>query len=168
MVQLFLASEPTQAIHATSIPLEDRETNNLPLRRGSTTATAEATAEARGELAGGTTLLGLLLAAAVATLTGSAGTALTVLTAEHAAGRSVGALLLDVGSRDNLSGEVEPLAEVIKTLEKQKKSDTSHFEWRGLIVRTYLGGEGVVVVLPRELGLDVAAGVQGLQGLDHL
>ena len=32
----------------------------------------------------------------------------------------------------------------------------------------YLGCEGVVVVLPRELGLDVAAGVQRLQGLDHL
>lgn len=32
---------------------------------------------------------------------------------------------------------------------------------------TYLGGEGVVVVLPRELGLDVAAGVEGLAGLDH-
>jgi hypothetical protein len=37
----------------------------------------------------------------------------------------VGALLLDVGGGNNLSGEVEPLAEVVKTL----------------------GGEGVVVVL---------------------
>lgn len=33
---------------------------------------------------------------------------------------------------------------------------------------TYLRGEGVVVVLPRELGLDVAAGVEGLAGLDHV
>lgn len=32
----------------------------------------------------------------------------------------------------------------------------------------YLGGEGVVVVLPRELGLDKAAGVQGLEGLDDI
>jgi hypothetical protein len=48
----------------------------------------------------------------------------------------VGSLLLDVGSWDNLSGKVEPLAEVIETL------------W----------GEGVVVVLPGELGLDITAG----------
>jgi hypothetical protein len=34
--------------------------------------------------------------------------------------------------------------------------------------RSYLGGEGVVVVLPRELGLDEAAGVQGLEGLDDI
>ena len=53
-------------------------------------------------------------------------------------------LLLDVGGRDNLGGEVEPLPEVVETL----------------------GGEGVVVVLPRELGLDVAARGQGLAGLD--
>ena len=86
------------------------------LRRGSATATAEATAEAGGELAGGTALLAALLAAAVATLTGSTGTALTLLTAHHAAGGSVGTLLLDVGGRDNLSGEVEPLTEVVKTL----------------------------------------------------
>lgn len=58
----------------------------------------------------------------------------------------MGTLLLDVGGGDNLSGEVEPLAEVVKTL----------------------GGEGVVVVLPRELGLDEAAGVQRLQSLNDL
>lgn len=56
------------------------------------------------------------------------------------------ALLLDVGGGDNLGGEVEPLAEVVKTL----------------------GGEDVVVVLPRELGLDEAAGVQRLASLDDL
>lgn len=50
------------------------------------------------------------------------------------------ALLLDVRLGHNLSGEVEPLAEVVETL----------------------GGEGVVVVLPREAGLDVAAGVKRL------
>ena len=53
-------------------------------------------------------------------------------------------LLLDVGGRNNLSREVEPLPEVVETL----------------------GGEGVVVVLPRELGLDVAARGQALEGLD--
>lgn len=58
----------------------------------------------------------------------------------------MGTLLLDVGGGDNLGGEVEPLAEIVKTL----------------------GGEGVVVVLPRELGLDVAAGVQRLASLDDL
>lgn len=117
-----------------------------PLLGGTSATATEAAAEGRGELAGGTTLLALLLAAAVATLAGSAGTTLTVLTAEHAAGRSVGALLLDVGGGDNLGGEVQPLAEVVQTL----------------------GGEGVVVVLPRELGLDVAAGVQRLASLDDL
>jgi len=58
----------------------------------------------------------------------------------------VGALLLDVGLRDDLGGEVEPLAEVVETLR----------------------GEGVVVPLPRELGLEVAAGGEGLAGLDDL
>ena len=45
-----------------------------------------------------------------------------------------------MGLRNDLSGQVEPLAEVVETL----------------------GGEGVVVVLPREAGLDVAAGGQRL------
>jgi hypothetical protein len=58
----------------------------------------------------------------------------------------VRALLLDVGLRNDLGGEVEPLAEVVKTL----------------------GGEGVVVPLPGELGLEVAAGSQGLASLDDL
>lgn len=53
-------------------------------------------------------------------------------------------LLLDVGGGDNLGGEVKPLPEVVETLR----------------------GEGVVVVLPRELGLDVAARGQGLASLD--
>lgn len=58
----------------------------------------------------------------------------------------MGALLLDVGSGDNLSRDVQPLAEVVEAL----------------------GGEGVVVVLPGELGLEVAAGSQGLASLDDL
>jgi hypothetical protein len=101
--------------------LDDRETNNLPLRRGGTTATAEATAEAGGELAGGTTLLGLLLTATVATLTGSTGTTLALLTTQHAARGSVRTLLLDVGSGNNLGGKVEPLAEVVKTLDEKNQ-----------------------------------------------
>lgn len=56
----------------------------------------------------------------------------------------MGALLLDVGGRNDLSGEVKPLAEVVETL----------------------GGQGVVVVLPGELGLDIAAGGEGLASLD--
>lgn len=55
-------------------------------------------------------------------------------------------LLLDVGGGDNLGGEVQPLAEVVETL----------------------GSQGVVVVLPRELGLDETARVQGLKSLDDL
>jgi hypothetical protein len=53
-------------------------------------------------------------------------------------------LLLDVGCWNNLSGEVEPFAEVVETL------------W----------GESVVVVLPRELSLDVSTGGQRLASLD--
>lgn len=55
------------------------------------------------------------------------------------------ALLLDVGSWNNLSGEMEPLAEIVETL------------W----------GESVVVVLPRELGLDKSTGSKGLASLDN-
>lgn len=78
----------------------------------------------------------------------------------------MGTLLLDVGGRDNLSGEVEPLTEVVKTL-YQNQSDNPSYAFI-FINGTYLGGEGVVVVLPGELGLDVAAGDQGLAGLDHV
>lgn len=53
-------------------------------------------------------------------------------------------LLLNVGGRNDLSGKVEPFAEVVEAL----------------------GGQGVVVVLPRELSLDIAAGVERLASLD--
>ena len=56
----------------------------------------------------------------------------------------MGSLLLDVGGGDDLSGEMEPLAEVVETL----------------------GGQGVVVPLPGELSLDIAARSQRLAGLD--
>lgn len=53
-------------------------------------------------------------------------------------------LLLNVGGRNDLSGKVEPFAEVVEAF----------------------GGQGVVVVLPRELSLDIAAGVERLASLD--
>ena len=56
------------------------------------------------------------------------------------------ALLLDVGSWNDLSWEMEPLAKVVETL----------------------GSQGVVVVLPRELGLDISAGGEGLASLDNV
>jgi hypothetical protein len=68
------------------------------------------------------------------------------LTAHHATRRSVRSLLLDVRSGDNLSGKVEPFAEVVETLRS----------------------ESVVVVLPRELSLDVAAGGERLASLDDV
>jgi hypothetical protein len=55
-------------------------------------------------------------------------------------------LLLDVGCRDNLSGKVKPLAKVVETLR----------------------GQGVVVPLPGELSLEVAAGGERLACLDDL
>lgn len=58
----------------------------------------------------------------------------------------MGSLNLDVCSWDNLSGKVKPFAEVVETL------------W----------GEGVVVVLPRELSLDKSTGGQRLTGLDNV
>jgi hypothetical protein len=115
---------PTQATRICDIHKTPRKTDifsssndDTTLRRGSATATAKAAAERRGELAGGAALLGGLLATAVAALTGSAGPALAVLAAHHAARGSVGALLLDVGGGDDLGGEVEPFAEVVKALE---------------------------------------------------
>lgn len=90
-------------------------TDLQPLGRGGATATAESATESRGELARGTALL-RLFTASVAALTGGTRTTLTVLAAHHATRGSVRTLLLDVGGRDDLSGEVEPLAEVVKTL----------------------------------------------------
>lgn len=114
-----------------------RENDSNRLRRGSSaTATSEATTELGLELSGSTALtllagitatVSLTVTATLATTaTTAAATALTVVTAEHATWGSVGALLLDVRLGHNLGREVEPLAEVVKTL----------------------GGEGVVVVLP--------------------
>ena len=56
------------------------------------------------------------------------------------------ALLFDVSCGDDLSWQVEPFSEVFETF----------------------GGQGVVVVLPGEPGLEVAAGGQGLAGFDDL
>jgi hypothetical protein len=80
---------------------------------------------------------------AVTTFTTSTSTTTTkwlalalALSTHHTTRRSMGSLLLDVGSWDNLSGKVKPLAEVIESL------------W----------GEGVIVVLPGELSLDITTG----------
>jgi hypothetical protein len=92
-------------------------------------------------------------AAAVATLTvatGSATSSTTALSAlvstKHATRGSVRTLLLDMGCRDDLSGQVEPFAKVVEALR----------------------GEGVVVPLPGELSLKVAAGGERLASLDDL
>ena len=55
-------------------------------------------------------------------------------------------LLLDVGGRHDLSWEVEPFSEVVEPF----------------------GSQGVVVVLPGELSLEVASRGQGLGGFDDL
>lgn len=125
-------------------------------RRRSTTTTTESTAEAWLELARSTTLLARLasitttVSTLTVTITSGTTTAtratLTVLTTHHAARRSMCALLLDVGSRDDLGGEMQPVAEVLETL----------------------GSQSVVVVLPREASLEVAAGGEGLAGFDDL
>jgi len=57
----------------------------------------------------------------------------------------MGSLLLDVSGGHNLGRQVQPLAEVVEAF----------------------GRQGVVVVLPRELRLDVASRVERLAGLDH-
>lgn len=85
----------------------------------------------RVELARGTALLALTsittsvatLAVATALATATAEGTTALLLTEHATGGSVRALLLDVGSGNDLGGQVEPLAQVVETL----------------------GGEGVVV-----------------------
>lgn len=82
--------------------------------------------------------------ATVATTAAAERSSLAFALTHHASGRSVGSLLLDVCGGNDLGGQVEPFAEVVETL----------------------GGEGVVVVLPGELSLDVAAGVQRLESLD--
>lgn len=121
----------------------------------STTTTTETTAEGRCKLAWCTTFFALttVFTATVSTLavatwaTTSASTSLTTfITTHHTARRSVAALLLDVGSGNDLSGQVQPFTQVVETLR----------------------GESVIVILPGELSLEVAAGGQGLASLDDL
>ena len=122
-------------------------------RHQSKTKWLRANSQLRSELARSTTLLAFAsipssvstLAVTTVTTTATAEwSALALTLTEHATGRSVRSLLLDVGGRNNLGGQVQPFAEVVETL----------------------GGQGVVVVLPGELGLDIAPGVQGLARLD--
>jgi hypothetical protein len=160
---LFVHAMRSSSLPEPADPIKPRPCTALPTtivllrRRGGAAATAEATTGVLGELRsestrGGTLLLVTILATAVATLAVTTGattatsTALAGVTTEHAARRGVRALLLDVGLGNDLGREVKPLAEVVKTL----------------------GGEGVVVPLPRELGLEVATGSQRLASLDDL
>lgn len=108
----------------------------------------------RSVLARSTTLLALAgipspvsalaVTAVTTTTTATERPPLALALAEHATRGSVRPLLLDVRRGDDLGGEVQPLAEVVEAL----------------------GGQGVVVVLPRELGLDIAAGGERLASLD--
>jgi hypothetical protein len=120
--------------------------------RISTTPT-KSTTESRRKLSRRTTLLtvtGITTSIATITVTSrsttSTRTPLTIITTHHATRRSVRALLLDVGCWDDLGGEMKPLSEIVEAFRR----------------------EGVVVPLPGELGLEVAAGGQGLAGLDDL
>lgn len=100
----------------------------------------------------------------------------------------MGALLLDVRGGDNLSGQVEPLAQVVETLggegvvvceqRPELASISQVVACRGGIFRGWSVGchvhqrklgelvGGARTVLPRELGLDVATRGQGLHSLD--
>jgi hypothetical protein len=107
----------------------------------------------RGIFARSTTLLALtsiapsvsaLTVATVTTTSTAKRPSLALALAKHAPGRSMRLLLLNVRGGDNLGGKVKPLAEIVETL----------------------GGQGVVVPLPRELSLDIAARVERLKSLD--
>lgn len=97
--------------------------DHLTGSRGSTTAATEATTELRSVVAWSTTFLALTgIATAITALTVTSGTttatatAFTVFTTHHATRRSVRALLLDVSCRNNLSWQMEPLAQVVESL----------------------------------------------------
>lgn len=88
----------------------------------------------------GSRLLGGVVSSVLALV--SSGTSLGSSASGRRSGLLSGSLLVGLG--DNALGQVEVLSQVLNTLV----------------------GEGVVVVLPRELGLDEALGGQGLQRLD--
>lgn len=118
-------------------------------RRRSAPATTESTTELRRKAARGIALLALVTATVAALAVGAAGRAArgpVAVAAEHAARGRVRALLLDVRRGDNLRGQVQPLAQVVETLGRQR----------------------VVVPLPAELRLEVASRGQGLCGFDDL
>ena len=109
--------KPHILYHTPTFPSKRRMTLCF-LRRGSTTATTESTAtEAGSELARSPFLI---ITASVATLTRGAGsrTTLALFTTKHTTRRSVGALLLDVGSRNNLGRKVQPFTQVVETLKE--------------------------------------------------
>lgn len=135
--------------------MANRPPAHLHSRRGETRSQLGTSRDSqlRSEFTRSTALLALTsITSSVSTLTVTTVTAtataewssLALFLTEHAAGRGVRSLLLDVGGGHNLGGQVKPFAQVVEAL----------------------GGQGVVVVLPRELGLDIAAGVEGLASLD--
>ena len=101
----------------------------------------------RPELSWSTTFLSAL-APPVTTLTVTTVTPplAPLITTHHTTRGNVRTLLLQVSRRNNFGGEVQPFAEVVETS----------------------GGQGVVVVLPRELSLKVATGGERLASLDDL
>jgi len=115
-------------------------------RLGSGGTTANSASEPGLELAG--SLLGVTVfpPPVSLTVTASGSPVGTVSAGTSLPGRGLSSDGLLVGVGDDLAGKVEELPEVVQTL----------------------GGEGVVVPLPRELGLDESLGGQGLHGLDDL
>lgn len=104
----------------------------------------ESTSELRRELSRCTTLLAFArISPSVSALsvtpiahsaTPSTTTSLAIITTHHATWRRMATLLLDVRGRNNFGGQMQPLAQEIKTF----------------------GCEGVVVPLPGELGFQIA------------
>ena len=82
--------------------------------RGTTATTKSTTTEAGSKLARSSFLI---VTASVATFTRArTRTTFALFTTEHTARGSVRTLLLDVGGRNNLSRQVEPFTQVVKTL----------------------------------------------------
>lgn len=107
--------------------------------------------QCRVKISWGTAFLATLVSSPVATLTITAITAITtrrppLITTHHSAWWGVTCLFLDVGCGDNFRWEVEPLAKIV---------------YPGVC-------QGVVVVLPGKLGLDVASGIERLEGFDDI
>ena len=158
--EMIASCPPTRKPHAppSPPPLSSDHPSSANLSTGgrslaSPTAPAKATPKLRLKLAGSTSLLALATGIAASVLaafapgrTTTTAPAFAIVAAHHALGRRVRALLLDVRRGHDLGGQVQPFAQVVETL----------------------GREGVVVPLPGELRLEVAARGEGLAGFDDL